>query len=142
MGTNKRLRLRLGVKRLRPNAWKVVVVQADVEQRVGGKGARLQQAAKQLKLAESSESRQSRLRAKENLEFGEFLERSRSCISNKLARCITKELKIFPTTDCKQNVIEKVLNHNTIRPILLDYYPRPCKAKSIYDFLESYRAAL
>jgi hypothetical protein len=51
-------------------------------------------------------------------------------------------LKVCQTVGCRRLIFEKILNHNTIWPQLPEYYPRPREAKSIFGFLESFRAGL
>lgn len=69
-------------------------------------------------------------------------ERQSTLKSAKLAMSIMAELQDCPTATCKSTVLEKLLNHNGIWPMLPEYYPRSSEAKTIHSFLQSYRQEL
>jgi hypothetical protein len=59
-----------------------------------------------------------------------------------MAQYIVEELKSCPGPRSRQQVLEKFLIHNTIWPLLLEYYPRLAEAKEIFLFKESFRSEL
>jgi len=63
-------------------------------------------------------------------------------VATKIREYIVEELKSCPGPLSRQDVLEKVLNHNTIWPLLPSYYPRPLEAQSIHKFIESFRSEL
>lgn len=68
--------------------------------------------------------------------------RESSRVAQRILECIDEELRSCPSPLSRQDVLEKVLRHNTVWPLLPYYYPRPTEAKSIHIFLESFRAEL
>ena len=69
-------------------------------------------------------------------------ERSKNRVSLRMAQYIVEELKSCPGPSSRREVLEKLLNHNTILPLLSEYYPRPAEARAIFMFIESFRNSL
>jgi hypothetical protein len=69
-------------------------------------------------------------------------ERTTNRVSKRLAAYVVGELRTCPGLGARRDVIEKLLNHNTVWPFLPGYYPRPAEAKAIFQFVESFRFEL
>jgi hypothetical protein len=63
-------------------------------------------------------------------------------ISLRIAQYIVEELRSCPGPSTRRIVMERVLRHNTVFPLLPEYYPRPQEAKAINAFLENFRHEL
>ena len=68
--------------------------------------------------------------------------RDASRVAQKIVHSLCDELNLLPGPHCRQTVLEKVLRHSLVRPLLPYYYPRDSEAKSIHYFIQSYRAEL
>jgi hypothetical protein len=71
-----------------------------------------------------------------------MLERSKHQVALRLAQYIVEELKSCPSPRSRREVLEKLLNHNTILPLLPEYYPRLAEARATFMFIESFRTEL
>ena len=69
-------------------------------------------------------------------------ERTTNRVSKRLAAYVVGELRTCPGPSARRDVMEKLLNHNTVWPFLPGYYPRPAEAKAIFQFVESFRFEL
>jgi hypothetical protein len=69
-------------------------------------------------------------------------ERTTNRVSKRLAAYVVGELRTCPSPGARRDVMEKLLNHNTVWPFLPGYYPRPAEAKAIFQFVESFRFEL
>lgn len=142
MGNARNGARRLGVIRPGPQSREAAAKLAEAERRVRAEGARIRQARRRERLAELAETGRALAQPREGQELVELSERDVSRISNKCVALLSDVLKDCPNPDSVRLVIEKVLNHNNIWPVLPHYYPRPCEARAIYSFLESYRTEL
>jgi hypothetical protein len=75
-------------------------------------------------------------------EEDDMLERSKHQVALRLAQYIVEELKSCPSPRSRREVLEKLLNHNTILPLLPEYYPRLAEARATFMFIESFRIEL
>jgi hypothetical protein len=141
--TRNRERTRLGIKRPGPEGRAAAAAAAELKRAAAREGSRLRMRAYRGRLATRDQAtntlRQSMQGSVESTGLGERLTSRKS---SKLSACIMEELEDCPTPACKSTVIEKILNHNGIWPLLPEYYPRPSEAKSICAFLRSYRNEL
>ena len=71
-----------------------------------------------------------------------MLERSKNRVLLQMAQYIVEELKSCPGPSSRREVLEKLLNHITILPLLLEYNPRPAEARAIFMFIECFRTEL
>jgi hypothetical protein len=62
--------------------------------------------------------------------------------SLRLAEYIVEELRTCPDPRSRRDVMEKLMRHDIMRPLLPVYYPRPQEAKVIHSFLENYKHEL
>jgi hypothetical protein len=63
-------------------------------------------------------------------------------VSLRIAQYIVGELRSCPGPLSRRDVVEKVMRHNTIWPLLPVYYPRPQDAKVMHGFIENYKNEL
>lgn len=142
MGNARLAERRLGNLRPGPQVRAAAAAEAEAKRVFQNEAARIRQARRRARLAEEAEAARLLLETPEGLEATGMTERSCSRISNKLACDIKNELKRCPTLDARRLIVEKLLNHNTIWPMLPEYYPRPQEAKSTFVFIESFRTEL
>lgn len=141
--TRNRERTRLGIKRPGPEGRAAAAAAAELKRAAAREGSRLRMRAYRERLAARNLNLQTaRQSAQGSVETTGMGERVTSRKSSKLAACILEELEDCETTACKSTVVEKVLNHSGIWPLLPEYYPRPSEARSISAFLKSYRNEL
>ena len=57
-------------------------------------------------------------------------------------RCICDELNLLPGSLSRQTILEKVLWHNQVWPLLPYYYPRHIEVKNIHYLIQSLKAEL
>lgn len=62
--------------------------------------------------------------------------------SLRLAQYIVEELRSCPGPFSRKDVMEKVLRHDVVSPLLPVYYPRPQEAKVIHSFIENFKHEL
>jgi hypothetical protein len=58
-------------------------------------------------------------------------------ISLRIAQYIVGELRSCPSPSSRRDVLERVMRHNIVWPLLPAYYPRPQEAKVIHNFIDS-----
>lgn len=63
-------------------------------------------------------------------------------ISLRVAQYLVQELRCCPGPQSRRDVVERVLRHNTVSPLLPEYYARPQEAKAIHSFIENFRNEL
>ena len=68
--------------------------------------------------------------------------RDASRVAQKIVQSLSEELSLLPGPGCRQIVMEKVLRHGQVWPLLPYYYPRHLEAKSIHYLIQSFRAEL
>ena len=68
--------------------------------------------------------------------------RDASRVAQRIVRCICDELNLLPGPLSRQTILEKVLRHNQVWPLLPYYYPRHIEAKSIHYLIQSFKAEL
>lgn len=68
--------------------------------------------------------------------------RDASRFAQKIVQSLSEELNLLPGPSCRQIVLEKVLRHRQVLPLLPYYYPRHIEAKSIHYLIQSFRAEL
>ena len=68
--------------------------------------------------------------------------RDASRVVQRIVRCICDELNLLPRPLSRQKILEKVLRHNQVWPLLPYYYPRHIEAKSIHYLIQSLKAEL
>ena len=65
-----------------------------------------------------------------------------SRVAQRIVWCICDELNLLPRPLSWQTILEKVLRHNQVWPLLPYYYPRHIEAKSIHYLIQSFKAEL
>ena len=65
--------------------------------------------------------------------------RELNLISLRIAQYIVEELRSCPGPSSRRDVMERVMRHNTISPLLPVYYARPQEAKVIHSFIENFK---
>ena len=65
-----------------------------------------------------------------------------SRVAQKSVRCICDKLNLLSGPLSRQTILEKVLRHNQVWPLLPYYYPRHIEAKSIHYLIQSFKAEL
>jgi hypothetical protein len=63
-------------------------------------------------------------------------------ISLRIAQYIVGELRSCPSPSSRRDVLERVMRHNIVWPLLPAYYPRPQEAKVIHNFIENFKHEL
>lgn len=138
-----RERTRFGIIRPGPEGRAAAAAAAELKRAATAEGARLRMRFYRQRLAARDQDVEVlRHSVQGSVETSGLGERLSSRKSNKLAQCILQELEECDTPRCKSIVIEKILNHNAIWPMLPEYYPRPSEVKLISTFLKSYRNEL
>jgi hypothetical protein len=62
--------------------------------------------------------------------------------SLRLAQYIVEELRSCPGPSSRRDVMERVMRHDIVWPLLPVYYPRPQEAKVIHSFVENFKHEL
>ena len=65
-----------------------------------------------------------------------------SRVAQRIVRCICDELNLLPRRLSQQTILEKVLRHNQVWPLLPYYYPCHIEAKSIHYLIQIFKAKL
>lgn len=68
--------------------------------------------------------------------------RDLSRVSRTVAECIVEELKHCPGPNSRRAVMEKILRHDLVNPLLPLYYPRPEEALAIHQFIQGFQKEL
>ena len=63
-------------------------------------------------------------------------------VSLRIAQFIVGELRGCPGPYSRKEVVERVMRHNSVWPLLPNYYPRPQEAIAIHAFLENFKNEL
>ena len=63
-------------------------------------------------------------------------------MSLRIAQYVVEELRSCPGPSSRRDVMERVMRHNTISPLLPVYYARPQEAKVIHSFIENFKNEL
>jgi hypothetical protein len=63
-------------------------------------------------------------------------------ISLHIAQYIVGELRSCPGPSSRRDVLERVMHHNIVWPLLPAYYPCPQEAKVIHNFIENFKHEL
>lgn len=63
-------------------------------------------------------------------------------ISLRIAQNIVHELRSCPGPETRKDVMERVMRHNTVWPLLPIYYPRPQEAKATHLFMQNFKHEL
>ena len=63
-------------------------------------------------------------------------------ISLRVAQYLVQELRCCPGPQSRRDVVERVLRHNSVSPLLPEYYARPQEAKVIHSFIENFKNEL
>jgi hypothetical protein len=143
MGNSKRRKQRQdGIMRQGPNARAFKLQRQENQRLLRVEAARLRQSWHRVTIQEAKEI--SRALAAENPggEEDDMSEQSKHRVSLWMAQYIVEELKSCLGPRSKREVLEKLLNHNTISPLLSEYYPRPAEARATFMFIESFRIEL
>jgi hypothetical protein len=61
-----------------------------------------------------------------------MIERTTNRVLKRLAAYVVGKLRTCPSPGARRDVMEKLLNYNTIWPFLPGYYPRSAEAKAIF----------
>ena len=65
-----------------------------------------------------------------------------SRVAQRIVRCICDELNLLLRPLSQQTILEKVLRHNQVWPLLPYYYPRHIEAKNIHYLIQSLKVEL
>ena len=63
-------------------------------------------------------------------------------ISLHVAQYLLQELRCCPGPQSRRDVVERVLHHNSVSPLLPEYYAWPQEAKVIHSFIENFKNEL
>jgi hypothetical protein len=129
-----------GIKRPEECAIQSLLVEEEhVKQ---AKATRIRQAHHRFEIRQAKQLTQSL--ASRNQDEGDdaMTERTTNRVSKRLAAYVFGKLRTCPGHSARSDVMEKLLNHNTIWPFLPGYYPRSTEAKAIFQFVESFRFEL
>jgi hypothetical protein len=140
--STKRKRIRDGIVREGPHARALTLERQEEQRLLRAEAARVRQARHRAAIREALQI--SRALAAENPggEEDDMPDRSKNRVALRMAQYIVEELKSCPGPSSRREVLEKLLNHNTISPLLPEYYPRPAEARAIFMFIESFRSEL
>jgi hypothetical protein len=71
-----------------------------------------------------------------------MIAREMNRISLCIAQYIVGDLRSCPGPSSRRDVLERVMHHNIVWPLLPTYYPRPQEAKVINNFIENFKHEL
>jgi hypothetical protein len=141
--TAKRQRLRHGISRPGPAARLAEARLQEEQQALVAAKARERKACQRARDRQRHEEALVLASVAPDLEVEDNLTvRELNRISLRIAQYIVEELRSCPGPSSRRDVLERVMRHNTVWPLLPVYYARPQEAKVIHSFLENFKYEL
>jgi hypothetical protein len=140
--STRRKRIRDGILREGPDARALKLQRQENQRLLRAEAARLRQSRHRAAIQEAEEISRALVVENPGGEEDDMPDQSKHRVSLRMAQYIVEELKSCPGPRSRREVLEKLLNHNMISPLLPEYYPRPVEARAIFMFIESFRTEL
>lgn len=141
--TAKRQRLRQGISRPGPAARLAEARLQEEFRAVATEGARERKALQRARDRQRHEEALVLASVPSDHEVDDALiVRELNRISFRMPQYIVEELRSCPGPSSRRDVMEKVMRHNTIWPLLPIYYAQPHEAKVIHSFIENFKYEL